>query len=135
MCTLHHLYVALPLPIVNCFQVDAGSATKKMKTEIPSAKKTSNLVAQAFGSDVCSLCFIMQQCFTCLEMSYIINTLIKIILILAKISFHGLFSPSGVLCYRNYKINFTWPILLRPTSDMPRCAPLKQPDRSFHGHL
>ena len=66
---LHHLYVALPLPIVNYFQVDAGSATKKMKTEIPSAKKTSNLVAQAFGSDVCSLCFIMQQCITCLEMS------------------------------------------------------------------
>lgn len=33
--------------------MDPGSVTKKLKTELPSVKKTSsNLVAQAFGSDV-----------------------------------------------------------------------------------
>ena len=43
--------------------MDTGSKSKKLKTEIPSVKKTSsNLVAQAFGSDVGSMKFNSYVC-------------------------------------------------------------------------
>ena len=50
--TFHHLLSSFS-PFVVSLKVDAGS--KKLKTELPSMKKnkpSSNLVAQAFGSDV-----------------------------------------------------------------------------------